>query len=414
MTEIPENTLYVKTFGSFSMRYNGRQVMGDARSVKSQSVRLLQMLLHFRDGVDLETLCESVLDNNMDIEDTRHAIHSIIYNTKRKLQSDGLPDVKYILVKGGIVRWNPEIPVIEDAEQFEQLCAKANEAADLDEKLQLYLQAIDLYNGEFMQQYTSQVWAAQQSKKYLQLFTDAMNSAVSLLRINKDYVTMRRIGLQAAKAVPLDEWETVVVESLISMGKTDDAIVYYQAIAEMYMRELGVRPSKQMLNMIERVGKTIKRSYAMLDSIQEELTGRYDDKPGGYLCSYPVFRGIYRMVERMIERGGQSVYLMLCTVVDTKGNPMKSGPALEELSERLGESIQKSIRHSDAVSRYSEGQYIILLVNTSMENCDVVQKRINHNFIVGYQRTGIHYYVRSVICEPDSVAEILPELGDKA
>ena len=79
---------------------------------------------------------------------------------------------------------------------------------------------------------------------------------------------------------------------------------------------------------------------------------------------------------------------------------MKEGPALDTLSERLGEAIRRSVRHSDTINRYGRGQFLVLLVNTTLENCAVVQKRINQNFIVGRQRTGIRYYVNSVICTP--------------
>ena len=101
-----------------------------------------------------------------------------------------------------------------------------------------------------------------------------------------------------------------------------------------------------------------------------------------------------------MERGGQSVYLMLCMVVDSKGNPMKEGSVLEELTHRLGEAIQQSVRHSDSVCRYGKGQYLVLLVNTTRENCGVIQRRINYHFIVRRQRTGIQYYVNSVVCTP--------------
>ena len=97
-----------------------------------------------------------------------------------------------------------------------------------------------------------------------------------------------------------------------------------------------------------------------------------------------------------MERGGQSAFLMLCTVVDGKKNPMKEGPVLEELSKRLEKAIRSSIRSSDIVNRYGKGQYLILLVNTTRENCKIVQKRINQQFFVGRQRTGIQYYVNGV------------------
>ena len=105
----------------------------------------------------------------------------------------------------------------------------------------------------------------------------------------------------------------------------------------------------------------------------------------------------------MMERGGQSVYLMLCTVVDSKGIPMREGPLLGELSHRLEEAIRLSVRRGDAINRYGAGQYLLLLVNTTRENCRILQKRINCRFLTGRQRTGVQYYVNSVICEADSV-----------
>ncbi len=103
----------------------------------------------------------------------------------------------------------------------------------------------------------------------------------------------------------------------------------------------------------------------------------------------------------MLERGGQSVYLMLCTVVDSKGNPMRPGPMLDELSKRMGDAIRRTIRRGDAMTQYGKGQFLALLVNTTRENCAVIQRRINDRFIVGRQRSSIQYYVNSVFWEQD-------------
>lgn len=155
-----------------------------------------------------------------------------------------------------------------------------------------------------------------------------------------------------------------------------------------------------MLDQFNRLGAEEMRQYAALDVIQAELTGQNDRLPGGYLCNYTVFTGIYRMVERMLERGGQSVYLMLCTVVDGKGNPIKDGSALEELTRRMGDAVRHSIRRGDAMCQYGRGQYLALLVNTTRENCAIVQKRINERFIIGRQRSRIEYYVNSMFWVP--------------
>jgi hypothetical protein len=227
-----------------------------------------------------------------------------------------------------------------------------------------------------------------------------MEKATALLRVQQDYFQMEELGSYAAKVDPLADWEPVTMEALVSMGRYEEARKLYEDTVDYYFNEQGLRPSKKLMDQFERLGEEMMHRYAVLDQIQEDVSGRSDSQPGGYLCTYPVFQGIYRMVERMLERGGQSVYLMLCTVVDGKGNPMKDGPALTELANRMGDAVRRSIRRGDAMCQYGKGQYLVLLVNTTRENCTVIQKRINSHFLVGRQRTGIQYYVNSVFWEP--------------
>jgi GGDEF domain-containing protein len=93
---------------------------------------------------------------------------------------------------------------------------------------------------------------------------------------------------------------------------------------------------------------------------------------------------------------GTSSYLMLCTILDGKGNPMKEGTVLDRLSDRLIESARTSVRRGDTLCSYGKGQCLILLVNTTREDCSIVQQRINKSFIVGRQRISIKYDISSV------------------
>ena len=85
--------------------------------------------------------------------------------------------------------------------------------------------------------------------------------------------------------------------------------------------------------------------------------------------------------------------------------PRAQSPVLEELTARLADAVQNSIRRGDALCQYGKGQYLVLLVNTTRENCAVVQKRINRRFIQGRQRSGIEYYVNSVFWEAPEDSE---------
>ena len=389
--------LQVRTLGRFAVSWNDVTIVGGANYTESQFVYLMQILLHAGSKGVSRAALEEVLFEDREIANIRHATQSVIYNAKKRLQKAGLPDVNYIEQRGGVFYWTDQIPVSEDAAEFEDLCARAEAEDVLEEKLRLSLAACYAYTGEFLANQAGVLWVAQEAKHYRAKFCAIVENAAGLLRILQDYTEMEALGRYAAKIEPLCNWELLTMEALAATGKYDEAIKLYEDTVSLYMREQGLRPSKKMMEMLSKLGDQMQHTHEVLDEIQDHLSGRAQGISGGYMCSYPVFQGIYRMVERMIERGGQSIYLMLCTIVDGKGNPMRSGAMLDELSERLGEAIQESVRHSDAITRYGKGQYLVLLINTTLENCTVVQKRINYKFIIRRQRSGIQYYVNSVI-----------------
>ena len=400
MTDNLPDTLYVRMLGGFSVRWNGKLIAGGSKANESQIAYLLQILIHNRKtGVTRDRL-EELLFEDRDMSNVHHALQSVIYNTKKKLLNAGLPDLNYIEQRKGVFFWTDKIDLIEDAAEFALLCQRAAEADDRDEKIALYLDACHWYSGEFLPNQTGVIWAAREARRYREAFCLCVENAAQLLREEQDYFQMEELGTYASKIDPLADWETVTMEALAAMGRYEDARKLYDDTVQYYFNEQGLRPSKRLLEQFERLGVEMQYQHAALDQIQMTLTGRHDTFPGGYVCSFPVFQGIYRMVERILERGGQSVYLMLCTVIDGKGNPMKDGPMLEELIHRMGDAVRRSVRRGDAMCQYGKGQVLVLLVNTTRENCEVIQRRINERFIIGRQRIGIRYYVNSVFWTP--------------
>ncbi len=401
MTEMQEDVLYVRMLGGFSVQMNGKLIAGGSKADNSQFAYLLQILIHNRDrGVTRDRL-EELLFEERDMSNVHHALQSVIYNAKKKLEKAGLPKVNYIEQKKGVFFWTHEIPIIEDASRFEEIYMKAGESEDENERIALYMEACHWYSGEFLPMQAAVIWAAHEARRYREMFCDCVEKAAQLLRLRQDFFQMEELGVYAAKVDPLADWEPVTMEALTSMGRYEEARKLYEDTVDYYFNEQGLRPSKKLMEQFGRLGEEMMHRYAVLDQIQADLSGRDDSTPGGYFCSYPVFQGIYRMIERMLERGGQSVYIMLCTVVDGKGNPIHSGPMLEELSKRMGDAIRRTIRRGDALTQYGRGQYLALLVNTTRENCAVIQKRINDHFIIGRQRSSIRYYVNSVFFEPE-------------
>ena len=391
-----ENTLYVQMLGGFSMTWNGTRMEADPKGRDSQSVRLLEAIIHSgKKGVRRVQL-ENILFEEREIDDVAHAMRTAIYNTKKKLEKRGLPKVNYFENRGGEYFWTDQIPVVVDAWEFERLYNEAEEEKDPDVRLRLYLEACEKYTGEFLPLQTSMIWVAQEDRHYRDIFTKCTENAAALLRMNKDYNQLEALGTRASRLQPLNEWEAITMEALIELGREEEARRLYEQTEKYYIDEMGFKPTFSTMNMLQRLSNQMEHQHALLDEIQDALSGSKLDMPGGYVCTYPVFQGVYRMIERMLERGGQSVYLMLCTIVDKRGVPMRESPALDRLSRKLGDALSHSVRRSHAICRYGKGQYLALLMNTTREDCGIVQKRVNYYFLAGTQRAGVEYFVNSV------------------
>ena len=85
-------------------------------------------------------------------------------------------------------------------------------------------------------------------------------------------------------------------------------------------------------------------------------------------------------MQRVIERSGQSAYLLLCTMTDGKGVPLEKGEHLGKVAEELEQAIRNSLRRGDMFTRYSDNQFLMLLLGIRQEDCVIVVERINGYF----------------------------------
>ena len=390
------NVLIVNMFGGFSLRYNGKEIsLGSMSGL--QMVQFLQLLLHYRDKGVSRDLAKSVLFGDRDVDDVSHSIRNIIYNMRKRLREIGLPESQYVIKRGGVYYWTDEIPVKEDASEFEEAFDRAMETEDDGERISALANACYKYKGKFLFGNDSAVWIVQEGERYREMFSDCVYELTDLLREEHKYKMMQEIGLYATKVDPFSEWEIVTLEALSGLGKFDKTESFYRQTVDAYSAEYGGRTNSYVREFVNRMGLKLVVDSESLEEIQKKIGSGGNIDPNGYYCSLPVFQEIYRVTERMMERSGDRIFLMLCTILDSKGNPMREGPRLEELSNRLRDTIVTTVRRTDTVTRYGKGQYLVLLINITYEDCFTVSKRINAKFIRNGQRTRVSYSVNNVI-----------------
>ena len=399
------NTIYVRTFSGFSARYNGEEIARGSAG-ESQIGMLLLLLFHFGEAGVERNLVRQTLFEDRDIEDVSHAIRNVIYNMRKRLRELGLPDANYVRQSKGVYYWTGEVGVWEDAHEFEKAYNEALQEQDQGRQAELLIDNCYRYAGRFFQGLESVGWIFREAERYSDIFSDSVERAAYYLRSRNMYKDLYDLGSYAMKADPFKEWEVLVMEALTGLGRYQEAEEFFDSTVETYITEYGNRSNEYVRDLIKKLGEYFFHRHETIDQIQDKLTSSEDLQGKGYYCSLPVFQELYRTVERTMQRSGEKIFLMLCTIVDSKGNPMREGPRLDELSERLKTTIIESVRHTDTVTRYGQGQFLVLLINTTKENCAVVEKRIRSRFLIKRQRTGVEFDVNGLIIQN---REIQPE-----
>ena len=100
---------------------------------------------------------------------------------------------------------------------------------------------------------------------------------------------------------------------------------------------------------------------------------------GAYCQDYESFKRIYRFVERGLARSGRSAYVILMTLADRKGGVLPLMQKAEQMGV-LHDIIGKSLRSGDVFARYSSCQYLLMVLDTSLENAHRIGERIRLAF----------------------------------
>jgi hypothetical protein len=97
---------------------------------------------------------------------------------------------------------------------------------------------------------------------------------------------------------------------------------------------------------------------------------------GAYCQDVDAFRVIYRYLERRMTRTSMSAYIILFSLLPEKSAFHRLFISRASRMKALGEAIHGSLRTSDLYTRYSATQYLVMLCDLSMDNAEMVAKRI--------------------------------------
>ncbi len=283
-----------------------------------------------------------------------------------------------ILTRQGCCQWNPEQPVTLDAEEFSRLI-RAGEQAPAEERLKLWVRALELYRGDFLPALGSCPWAASVSADLHEKYLRASLQVLPLLDGQGRTQEAAELAGSVFALEPLREdlcqWR---LETLLRLERHKEAAQTYEDFQERLLASQGIIPSDRLRELYRKAqNRRDPRAIspvALLERLQEP------PHPGALLCDYDFFRIVCHSMARMAARSGEPLHVALISVQPVKDAPLPRH-SLDRVMDHLQDIIRRHLRQGDAATRCSASQFALLLPQATYANGQMICSRITQAFV---------------------------------
>ncbi|MCE5236360.1 MAG: SARP family transcriptional regulator, partial [Eubacteriales bacterium] len=355
---MPKNQkLHIGMLGGFSLTY-GDKTISD-QTIRSKKIWVpLEYLIAFRNREVSQNELIELLYPSGKSDNPGNALKTLIFRIRAVLDELSYMDGRDMLVHHrDSYAWNPDMDFEVDVDRFELLCKKAASSQFGDEeRIAAYLEAVDLYKGDFLPMSAYEQWVIPLNAYYHNTYLNAVHSAVDMLRALERHSEIVRICRQAITIDKYDEFLYYnLILALVEMKNPQAALVQYKEMTDLFYGEFGVTPSKELMALYKEITKATNSVETDLNAIKESMR-EAAESGGAFYCEYEVFKDIYRLEVRAAERAGNTLYLCLITANGKTGAP-PSAKTLNSAIDKLRACIGGSLRRGDAYARYSVSQF---------------------------------------------------------
>ena len=358
--------------GEFTLRA-GENILRETGNRSRRVWGLLSFLIcHRGQTVSQYKLIEHLWGSDADITNPENTLRILLHRTRAQLDQlyEGAGR-ECILRRDGGYCWNGEIPLELDYERFEALCqSKGTE----EERLAALLEAISLYQGEFLIRQSSDSWVIPLSTHFQNLFLVAAQEAAGLLQKRQRYDEAVGICRRCLAAEPYFEpiCQTLM-QVLAAKGDHRGAAEVYESLSRRLFDDFGIRPGEQTRAIYRAAAHTPEDRTISMDEVLEHLQ-EPETEPGALQCDYDYFKMLCYAERRTIERSGTVTHVALLSIAGTPDKPL-SKRSMNRIAEQLGQALRANLRRGDIISRCSTSQYIIMLPKANYENSCMVCRR---------------------------------------
>ena len=374
-----DNRIQVKMFGKFDILVNGSSIEAQLNKTKKGQALLQYLLLHKNDAVPNFKLYEALWPNE-ESTNPENALKTLI-SRLRSVLNDCDPKLgKCIVTKRGSYRWDNELGIEVDLFEYEQLCKELKTISTLTPEVRTdFNKILEMYTGNLLSGIEHEEWIISRSIYLHNEYLHLVCRYIDLLKAVPDYDEIIHVCRMALDVDAFDErLHLELMDSLVKTKRNNEALLQYKHVTNIHFRYLGIQPPEGIREFYKQI---IKASQALdfdIDTIGKELK-EYDMTATAFVCEYAVFKEIYNLQIRNMERTGAIVFLALIMITNMDYQPMEP-LKLDDIMKDLLQVLKDNLRKGDIVTHFSASQYALLLPCAQYDNGKMIMERIKRSF----------------------------------
>lgn len=373
----------VEMLGGFSVWVNDELVLEDATKLTKPWQLFCYLVLNREKFIASRKLISILWADDL-LTDPANVLKNAVYSLRKELcGGESMADTPIIYSSGGY-RFDPSVNLDLDVDRFSALCDRARaEAGSSPNKLQYCREAVDAYKGDFLPQLDQDLWVVPVALEYKRKYLDCVNDYCDQLWKNKMYKDMLNAATMANLIDPVDEKVTVhLFRALDALRMYRVIVTTYSKVQQYFEDALGSQPPAEARRIYNAASERINKTEQDIIVIKTEMVGGDQDRRpqrGAYFCTYSNLKHMYPLFKRSAERNKQVLVLALFTLTPIKDAAATSYDVTRAMAE-FKVVAMNNLRKTDAISRYSRNQYVMLLTVTSLEDGRFVRDRIRESF----------------------------------
>ena len=387
----------VKLLGQMEIDFQGDQI--DYILKKAKKARRLIALLMLNKGapVTVHHLYEELWEDE-GIDNPESALKTLVSRTRTMFtQVDPLLR-DLIVAHTGAYSWNMEMTDEIDIFRVEELAGEIlSYTADCDAFRKNLGEMVCLYSGKLLPEMSSDEYVLVYEMRVEEKYKKAIDHTLVLFeKALADDMIIRTCRMALVVMPYEDSFHVSLIRALIRLNRRAEALAQYRYVTEATMRYFGTRPSKQIQDVLSEIIRADDLLEKAINIIASELTEE-SDFGGAYVCDYGIFKDIYRLQIRSLDRTDITCYLVIVKVsmhAGDKVNPLE----LDSVMKRLQDILQMNLRVCDIITRYTATQFALLLRGAPSQSLQSIISRVRMSFYSEsiYEQIGVDYIARSL------------------